>query len=60
MRTTEAAEPRPFAWQLGFNLTTYAAQPFPPVAWKQVPSNNALKWCEAVHLTWIAKKDCER
>ena len=60
MRTTFAAEPRTFAWQLGFNIKTYAAQPFPPIAWKQVPSSNAVKWCEAVHLTWSMKDEGDR
>jgi hypothetical protein len=59
MRTTFAAEPRSFAWQPGFNTKTYTAQPVPPVAWQQVRSSNAVKWCEAVHLTWITKQPVE-
>jgi hypothetical protein len=56
MRTTFAVEPRSFAWQPGFNIKNYTAQPAPPVAWRQVRSSNAIKWCEAVHLTWITKQ----
>ncbi len=57
MRTTFAAEPRPCAWQPGLHLKTYCAQPFPAIAWKQVPSSNTVKWCEAVHLTWTVKDE---
>jgi hypothetical protein len=57
MRTTSAAEPHSFAWQPGLHLKTYSAQPFPAIAWKQVPSSNAVKWCEAVYLTWIVKDE---
>jgi hypothetical protein len=56
MRTTFATKSRSFAWQAGFNIKTYIAQPLPPVAWQQVRSSHAVKWCEAVHLTWITKQ----
>jgi hypothetical protein len=59
MRTTFAAEPRSFDWHFSFNLKSYTAQPFPPVAWRHVPSSGTpvVKWCEAVHLTWITKDE---
>jgi len=57
MRTTFAAAPRPFALQPSFQIKAYTAQPFPPIAWKQVPSSNAVKWCEAVHLTWTVSTE---
>jgi hypothetical protein len=57
MRTTLAAEPRSFAWLPSLHLKTYAAQPFPAIAWTQVPSSNAVKWCEAVYLTWTVKDE---
>jgi hypothetical protein len=60
MRTTFAVEPRPFAWQPVFNIKTYTAQPVPPVAWRQVRSSNAIKWCEAVHLTWIIEQPADQ
>ncbi|HZP08914.1 hypothetical protein [Methyloceanibacter sp.] len=59
MRTTFAAEPRSCAWQPGLHLKTYSAQPFPAIAWTQVPSSNAVKWCEAVYLTWIVKDESD-
>lgn len=57
MRTFFAAEPRTFDWQPGFKTQTYTAQPFPPVAWGQVPSGTppVVTWCDALHLTWITK-----
>ena len=55
MRNAFAADPRSSHWQIGFNFETYAAQPSPPIAWKHVPVSTAVKWCDAVHLTWTSK-----
>ena len=60
MRTTAsiAALPRHVHWQAAFNTKSYAAQPSPPVVWRQVPACDAQaqKWSDGVFLTWAAEK----
>jgi hypothetical protein len=56
MRTTFAAKPRFFDWQSGCNTKTYNAQPFPPIEWEHVPVSTAIKWSEAVHISWVTKE----
>jgi hypothetical protein len=60
MRTTAsiAALPRHVHWQAAFSTKSYAAQPSPPVVWRQVPACDARaqKWSDGVFLTWVAER----
>ena len=59
MRTTAsiAASPPLMHWQAAFTTKSYAAQPSPPVVWRQVPAcgAQAQKWSDGVLLTCAAE-----